>query len=35
VVEMLMQREGTDVCCTSDSDATRAARFEAGSDRQA
>ena len=28
VVEMLMQRGGTDVCCTSDADATRAARLE-------
>jgi hypothetical protein len=26
---MLMQREGTDVCCTSGDDATRAARLEA------
>lgn len=28
VVEILMQRDGTDVCCTSDDDATRAARLE-------
>jgi hypothetical protein len=30
VVEMLMQREGTDVCCTSEADASRAARLERG-----
>ena len=27
VVEMLMQREGTEVCCTTEADASRAARL--------
>lgn len=29
VVELLMQRQGIDVCCTSDDDATLVSRYEA------